>query len=76
MEEKQKSGKGILLTIGWLTVALLTLNLMPPLLLFIPIAIGVVLKRDYQGGSALIICGSISGIVGWLLGMFVIHNFL
>ncbi|WP_282156308.1 hypothetical protein [Cytobacillus gottheilii] len=76
MEEKQKSGKGILLTIGWLTVALLMLNLMPPVFLFIPIALGVVLKRDYQGGSALIIMGSISGIVGWLLGMFVINNIL
>lgn len=49
---------------------------MPPMLLFFPIFIGVVIKRDYQGdkqGSAMIILGIISGIVGWLLGMFVIN---
>lgn len=79
MEKEQKSGKRILLTIGWLTVSLLMFNLMPPVFLFIPISIGVVLKRDYQGGklgSAMIILGITSGIVGWLLGMFFINNML
>jgi hypothetical protein len=49
MEGEQKSGKGILLTIGWLSVILLTFNLMPPMLMFFPICIGIVIRRDYQG---------------------------
>ncbi|MFE4523713.1 hypothetical protein ACFRCQ_16630 [Cytobacillus firmus] len=79
MEDEQKSGRGILLTIGWLSVFLLTFNLMPPMLLFFPICIGVVIMRDYQGkkqGSAMIILGIISGIVGWLLGIFVSNNLM
>ncbi|OHX42901.1 MULTISPECIES: hypothetical protein [Cytobacillus] len=78
MEAEQKSGKGILLTIGWLSVILLTFNLIPPMLLFFPICIGVVIRRDYQEdklGSAMIILGIISGITGWLLGIFVSNNF-
>ena len=79
MEVEQKNGKAILQTIGWLSVILLTFNLMPPLLLFFPICIGVVIRRDYQGdkqGLAMIILGVISGLIGWLLGMFVIHNLM
>lgn len=79
MEDEQKSGKGILLTVGWLSVFLLTFNLMPPMLLFFPICIGVVIRRDYQEnkqGSAMIILGIISGIVGWLLGIFVSNNLM
>ncbi|MFD5853909.1 hypothetical protein ACFWGC_27730 [Cytobacillus pseudoceanisediminis] len=79
MEGGKKSGRGILLTIGWLSVFLLTFNLMPPMLLFIPICIGVVIRRDYQGdkqGTAMIIFGILSGIVGWLLGMLVSNSLM
>ena len=79
MEVEQKNGKAILLTIGWLSVTLLTFNLIPPMLLFFPICIGVVIRRDYQGdkqGLAMIILGIISGVVGWLLGMFVANNIM
>ena len=79
MEVGQKNGKTILLTIGWLSVILLTFNIMPPMLLFFPICIGVVIRRDYQGdkqGLAMIILGVISGVIGWLLGMFVINNLM
>ncbi|WP_342025950.1 hypothetical protein AADC60_04045 [Cytobacillus pseudoceanisediminis] len=79
MEGEQKNGKRILLTIGWLSVTLLTFNLMPPMLIFFPICIGVVIRRDYQGdkqGTAMIILGIISGIVGWLLGMLVSNSLM
>ncbi|MBN8203181.1 hypothetical protein JI665_22145 [Bacillus sp. NTK034] len=79
MKDEQKNGKAILLTIGWLSVVLLFFNLIPPMLLFFPISIGVVIRRDYQGdkqGSAMIVLGLISGLVGWLLGMFVSNNLM
>lgn len=79
MGKEQKNGKGILLTIGWLSVILLTFNLMPPMLLFFPICIGVVIRRDYQRskqGSAMIYLGIIGGIIGWLLGWYVSNNLM
>ena len=79
MEDEQKGGKRILLIMGWLSVTLLTFNLMPPMFLFFPICIGVVIRRDYQRdkqGTAMIIFGILSGIVGWLLGMFVSNNLM
>ncbi|WP_251399873.1 hypothetical protein [Ureibacillus chungkukjangi] len=51
---------------------------MAPLLMFIPICIGVVLRRDYEAesqGLALIVSGVVGGIVGWILGMLLM-NFL
>lgn len=49
------------------------------MLLFFPICIGVVIRRDYQGdtqGTAMIIFGILSGIVGWLLGMLVSNSLM
>lgn len=76
MENEQKSGKTILVTTGWISVVLLICNLMAPLLMFIPICIGVVLKRDYQAenqGLAIMVSGIVGGIFGWVLGMFVMN---
>ena len=72
--EAKKNGDGILSSIGWISVVLLAINLMPPLLMFFPICIGIVLRRDYQEqkqGLAMIISGVISAIVGFLLGMYI-----
>ena len=47
---------------------------MPPLFMFFPICIGIVLRRDYQEhkqGLAMIILGIISAIIGLLLAMYV-----
>lgn len=71
---EQKNGKTILVTLGWLSVVLLTFNLMAPLLMFIPICIGVVLRRDYEAdtqGLALIVSGVVGGCLGWVIGMYV-----
>lgn len=78
METEQKNGKKILATVGWISVVLLTCHLMAPLLMFIPICIGVVLRRDYEAesqGLALIVSGVVGGIIGWILGMLLM-NFL
>ena len=75
--EVKKNGGSILITIGWLSVGLLIFNLMPPLLMFFPICIGIVLRRDYQRnkqGLAMIILGVISGTIGWLLAIYLINN--
>lgn len=72
--ETKKNGSGILSSIGWLSVAFLAINLMPPFLMFFPICIGIVLRRDYleqKQGLAMIISGVISAIVGILLTMYV-----
>ena len=73
--EAKKNGDGILSSIGWISVVLLAINLMPPLLMFFPICIGIVLRRDYQErkqeGLAMIISGVISAIIGFLLGMYI-----
>lgn len=56
----EKNGGSILSSIGWLSVAFLAINLMPPLLMFFPIRIGIVLRGDYQEqkqGLAMIILG-------------------
>ena len=74
MEEK-KNGGSILSSIGWLSVVFLAITFMPPFLMFIPICIGIVLRRDYperrQEGLAMIILGVISAIAGFLLAMYV-----
>ncbi|MBD8038507.1 hypothetical protein H9635_17315 [Solibacillus sp. A46] len=74
MEEK-KNGGSILSSIGWISVALLFITLMPPLFMFFPICIGIVLRRDYQEqkqeGLAMIILGVIGALVGFLLAMYV-----
>lgn len=75
MVNAEKSGKRILVTLGWLSVVLLTCNLMAPLLMFIPICIGIVLRRDYEAdsqGLALIVSGIVSGILGWMIGMYLV----
>ena len=72
--EAKKNGGSLLISIGWLSVVFLTFNLMPPFLMFFPICIGVVLRRDYQEhkqGSAMILLGVIGSITGLLLGMYV-----
>ena len=72
--EAKKNGGSILSSIGWLSVAFLTFNLMPPFLMFFPICIGIVLRRDYQEhkqGLAMIILGVVGAITGLLLGMYV-----
>ena len=73
--EAKKNGDGILSSIGWISVVLLAINSMPPLLMFFPICIGIVLRRDYQErkqeGLAMIISGVISAIIGFLLGMYI-----
>ena len=72
--EAKKSGGFILSSIGWISVAFLFITLMSPLLMFIPICIGIVLRRDYQEqqqGLAMIILGVISALVGFLLAMYV-----
>lgn len=66
----KKNGGSILSSIGWLSVAFLAINLMPPFLMFFPICIGIVLRRDYQEqkqGLAMIILGVISALVGFLI---------
>lgn len=76
VEAAQKSGKTILLTIGWLSIVLLTINIIPPLLLFFLICIGVVLRRDYEcekQGSVIIVFGVISSIIGYILGLWVMN---
>ena len=73
LDNVQKNGKTILSSVGWISVVLLTCQLMAPLLMFIPICIGVVLRRDYEAdshGLALIVSGIVSGIIGWVLGIF------
>ena len=78
--ETKKNGGSILSSIGWICVALLTLLLMPPYFMFLPICIGVVLRRDYQErkqeGLAMIISGIIGTIIGVLLGIYVNLNVL
>ena len=72
--EAKKNGGSILSSIGWLSVAFLTFNLIPPFLMFFPICIGVVLRRDYQEhkqGLAMVILGVISAITGFLLAMYI-----
>ena len=72
--EAKKNGGSILSSIGWMSVAFLFITLMPPLFMFIPICIGIVLRRDYQEqkqGLAIIILGVISALVGFLLAMYV-----
>ena len=72
--EAKKSGGSILSSIGWISVAFLFITLMPPMFMFIPICIGIVLRRDYQEqqqGLAMIILGVISALVGFLLAMYV-----
>ena len=73
--EAKKNGGSILSSIGWLSVVFLTFNLIPPFLMFFPICIGVVLRRDYQErkqeGLAMIIVGFISAIIGFLLGLYI-----
>ena len=61
--ETKKNSSSILITISWICVALLTFNVIPPTLMFVPICIGIVLRRDYQEnkqGLALIHSGT-----GW-----------
>ena len=73
--EAKKNGGSILSSIGWISVVFLFITLMSPLLMFIPICIGIVLRRDYQEqkqeGLAMIILGVISALVGFLLAMYV-----
>lgn len=73
--EAKKNGGSILSSIGWISVAFLFITLMPPLFMFIPIGIGIVLRRDYedqkQEGLAMIILGVIGALVGFLLAMYV-----
>jgi len=73
--ETKKNGGAILSSIGWLSVAFLFITLMSTMLMFIPICIGIVLRRDYeerkQEGLAMIILGIIGAIVGFLLAMYV-----
>jgi len=73
--ETKKNGGSILSSIGWISVAFLTLLLMPPYLMFLPICIGVVLRRDYQErkqeGLAMILSGVIGTIIGFLLGVYI-----
>lgn len=76
VEATQKNGKTILLTIGWLSIVLLTINIIPPLLLFFPICIGVVLRRDYEcekQGAVMITLGVISSVIGYILGLLVMN---
>ena len=77
--ETKKNSSSILITISWICVALLTVNVIPPTLMFVPICIGIVLRRDYQEnkqGLALIYSGVIGGIIGWLLGIYLLSNVL
>lgn len=71
----KKNGGSILSSIGWFSVVFLAIGLMPTFLMFFPICIGIVLRRDYQEqkqeGLAMIILGVISAIVGFLLMMYV-----
>ena len=73
--EAKKNGGSILSSIGWLSVVFLTFNLIPPFLMFFPICIGVVLRRDYQErkqeGLAMILSGVIGTIIGFLLGVYI-----
>ena len=73
--EAKKNGGSILSSVGWMSVVFLFITLMPPLFMFIPICIGIVLRRDYQEqkqqGLAMIILGVISALVGFLLAMYV-----
>ena len=73
--EAKKNGSFILSSIGWLSVVFLFITLMSPMLMFIPICIGIVLRRDYeerkQEGLAMIILGIIGAILGFLLAMYV-----
>ena len=73
--EAKKNGSFILSSIGWLSVVFLFITLMPPMLMFIPICIGIVLRRDYeerkQEGLAMIILGIIGAILGLLLAVYV-----
>ena len=73
--EAKKNGGFILSSIGWLSVVFLFINLMSPMLMFIPICIGIVLRRDYeerkQEGLAMIILGIIGAILGFLLAVYV-----
>ncbi|MCP3032864.1 hypothetical protein LF817_16175 [Halobacillus sp. A1] len=71
--EKEKNGKVILLTIGWLS-ALLALGFFPVFLGAVAISMGVVLKRDYdvgKQGTGLIVAGIIGMIVGTAIGILV-----
>ena len=73
--EAKKNGSFILSSIGWLSVVFLFITLMSPMLMFIPICIGIVLRRDYeerkQEGLAMIILGIIGAILGLLLAVYV-----
>ena len=73
--EAKKNGGFILSSIGWLSVAFLAITFMPPFLMFIPICIGIVLRRDYeerkQEGLAMIILGVLSALAGFLLAVYV-----
>ena len=70
----KKNGKSILSSVGWICVSLLFIHLIPPMLMFIPICIGIVLRRDYgeqQQGLAMILLAIVGTIVGFALGMYV-----
>ncbi|RWZ54571.1 hypothetical protein EQV77_14410 [Halobacillus fulvus] len=70
---KEKNGKAILLTIGWLS-AILAFGFFPVFLGAIAISMGVVLRRDYdvdKQGSGLIVVGIIGIIVGTVIGALV-----
>ncbi|MEK4130206.1 hypothetical protein NYE67_11020 [Solibacillus sp. FSL W8-0474] len=73
--DAKKNGGSILSSIGWMSVAFLFITFLPPLFMFFPICIGIVLRRDYQEqkqeGLAMIILGVIGALVGFLLAMYV-----
>ncbi|WP_281657678.1 hypothetical protein [Halobacillus sp. Cin3] len=68
--EKEKDGKVILLTIGWLS-AILAFGFFPFFLGAVAISMGVVLRRDYdvgKQGTGLIVIGIIGIVVGTVIG--------
>ncbi|TGB05422.1 hypothetical protein E4663_01140 [Halobacillus salinus] len=69
--EKEKDGKVILLTIGWLS-AVLAFGFFPFFLGAVAISMGVVLRRDYdvdKQGTSLILVGIIGIVLGTLIGV-------